>query len=212
MPSVTDIICVQFPPLIRIELKEKYKDWHGRCSFHRVIPGFEETATSLLVISAELLQDLAPDCKYRKLIAFGQADLLESSYMLGVDDYLKDPWNCSELLIRCSKFLSDSTLQIDGNNIQRRGNSFFINRIPMNLSPTQQSILRILFDNPNIYFTYSDIRRILPQGSLGSEPTLYVHIHQIRRRVKEMLPASYNKSINIKNSNSRGYALLLACG
>ncbi|MBF9015247.1 MULTISPECIES: winged helix-turn-helix domain-containing protein [unclassified Oceanispirochaeta] len=208
MPTTAEIVCIQLPPLIQIELKDKYPSWYDRCVFMQNTDNIPDSA-SLLIIPSILL--LNPDQKklYKNLIAFGTAGLLESSYLAAAKDYLKDPWDCSELIIRSSKFLSDGRIKVEKSEIYWRNKNFYINGELIHFTPVQSRLLKILFDNPNFYFDCKDFQNILPSGDIASENSLYVQIHHIRKILREKLPESYGKSITVKNSNRRGYILLL---
>lgn len=208
MPTTAEIVCIQLPPLIQIELKDKYPSWYDRCVFMQDTGNIPDSA-SLLIIPSALL--LSPDQKkmYKNIIAFGAAGLLESSYLAAANDYLKDPWDCSELIIRSSKFLKNGRIKVENSEINWSNQTFFINDELIHFTPVQNRLMKILFDNPNFYFDCKDLQNILPSGDIASENSLYVQIHHIRKKLREKLPDSYGKSITVKNSNRRGYILFL---
>lgn len=204
----SDIICVQFPPLIRIELKDKYPSWYKRCLFTQNTENIPETA-ALLILPASKLLSIEKIIPYTKIITFGSSSFLESSFLSGSNDYLKDPWDCSELLIRSSRFLNGLRVCIDDTEIICRYHDFYINNELIKLTPVQGRVLSILFENPNVYFDYKDLQEILPADFLTSKNSLYVQVHNIRKILKDKLPNIYGKSLIVKNSNSQGYVLVL---
>lgn len=208
MPLNTEIICVQLPPLIRIELKEKYTSLYKRCLFTQNTETITDT-TSLLILPASMLLSIKNNVSYKKIISFGPSSLLESSFLSGSDDYLKDPWDCSELLIRSSRFLNGKRIIIDDTEIICRHHDFYINNELIELTLVQSRILSIMFENPNVYFDYKELQEILPPGFISSKNSFYVQIHHIRKILEKKLPDIYGKSLILKNLNCRGYVLFL---
>jgi hypothetical protein len=208
MPLNPEIICVQIPPLIRIELKDKYTSWYERCIFTQNTEYLPDTM-SLLILPSSMLLSIKNNFSYTKIITFGAAALLESSFLSGSDDYLKDPWDCSELLIRSSRFLNGKRIFIEDTEIICRRHNFYINKELIELTPVQGRVLSILFENPNVYFDCKELQEILPPGFISSKNSLYVQIHHIRKVLENKLPDIYGKSLILKNSNCRGYILFL---
>lgn len=208
MPTNPEIYCVQIPPLIRIELKDQYTSWFERCIFTHNTKNIPNTA-SLIILPASILLNNDKIISNLNIIAFGNDALLESSFLSGVDDYLKDPWSCSELIIRSSRYINGKTIWIEQNEIVCRQHEFYINKEAIELTPIQGAILSILFENPNVYFSCKELQDILPPGSISSENSLYVQIHNIRKILKTKIADIYGKSIILKNSNRRGYILFL---
>jgi len=209
MQSGKSVLLIDIPPLIRLELKERFTDWYSRCIFDTAgseVPGRAE----VIVMPAEKL--IGSNCDSRPIIAFGPADLLEASYLHGAADYLRNPWLCSELLIRCRPFLDEFSLHCEGSVISGSPGIIRINGRIVDLSPYQCRILMILLKNSNSFVGYTLLKEILGIRSDYAEKSLHVHIHNLRNILKRELPGIYGKSLYIKNSSSRGYALIHSCG
>lgn len=200
----TEIVCVNFPPLIQIELKDHYPEWYDRCIFQNNINELPSSSSLLILPAAELQKSKLPSQKY---IVFGSSEFLESSYLQGCLDYLRDPWTISELIIRCSRFLTHETILVDEHEMSNSDNDFFIDNKYIKLTPAQSRILKVFFDNPGVYFDCGNLQKLLGPALISSDASLYVQIYNIRKALKEALKGSYGKSIILKNLNRRGYVL-----
>ncbi len=168
--------------------------------------------SELTIIPAGFLTQNAKAFKYKTLISFGPAELLEQSYMAGASDYLKDPWNCKELIIRCRPYLEDIKFSLGDDIILFSGESFKINNKIISLTNCQNRLLKILLKNSNAFLSYPLLTDYLGLKPGQPDKSLHVHIHNLRKILKTELPEQYGDTLRIVNSSSLGYAMIVTCG
>jgi len=209
MQLFKSFLCIDFPPIIRIELKERYFSWFENCVFGS-IEFIRKKHFDLIILPAKKLIDLEIDSVPK--IAFGPQELLETSFLYGVVDYLKDPWLCSELVIRSKPFFDGYTLRNNSMVIRYQRGILQINENRIDLSPSQSKLMMVLMKNSNAYVGYSLLKDVLRIKSENAVKTIHVHMHLLRTILKAELPQNYGKSLYIKNSSSLGYSLIFICG
>ena len=205
---------VQFtnaPALIRMELKERYPQWYANCLF-RNEKSLEYCHSDLLILPASFLIQNVNAFKNRIIISFGPSELLEQSYLAGVSDFLKDPWNCQELIIRSQPFLADLKISFTNDTIDLKNGILLINEKFISLTPFQSRLIKILMKNKNTFLSYPLLEDLLGMKADQADKSLHVHIHNLRRILKAELPDLYGHALRIENSSSQGYALIFTCG
>ena len=208
MYKFRDILCIDFPPLIRIELQERYSSWSSRAAFQHSLKT-DCPHPSLIVCPAETLfqYDIPTSVK---IIAFGSPVLLERAFIRGASDYLKNPWSCGELLARSSRILNFKNIHIHGKPFYSDGSRFLFGSRALPLTAVQTKILSLLADYPNEILSCKDLSCFAQPEKRFSINALYVQISGIRRVLKESMPGIYGKDLSIKNSQGRGYMLQVA--
>jgi len=117
---------------------------------------------------------------------------------LGADDYITKPFGMKELVARINAVLRRSEGKVLAPNILSDGDirldaesrSVTIKGSPVNLTPSEFTILRLFMSSPGRVFSRSDIL-LQTQGSTyeGVERTVDVHIRNLRSKI-EKVPSS----------------------
>ncbi len=202
--------CVQFPPSIRAELKLKYKKWYAESLFLEKLdsPSFPGT----LILPSQILIENRDDIESHKIIAFGNSGSLAAAFLAGAKDFLKDPWDCEELIIRSSSKKNISVLKVDNHVISYCREFITIDSGIVDLSSFQTRLLYLLMNHANKILTYNEIREKMGMTSPNYTNSLHVHINHIRTVLLNCLPDIYGKSFVIENKRSTGYCFKATCG
>ena len=126
------------------------------------------------------------------------------AFRLGVDDYITKPFNKIEVaarveyqLRRAQKSEGGSVAQPEDSNILRNGSIVIddgkkevsVDGKPVNLTPTEYSILKLLAENAGTVFSLKEIyKQVWQCDPLGAENTVLVHIRHLREKI-EIYPA-----------------------
>ncbi|WP_168203522.1 winged helix-turn-helix domain-containing protein [Oceanispirochaeta crateris] len=197
--------------MIQLELKERYPDWYKKCLF-RNNDNLELTFTDLTLLPASVLFKNVKAFKHKIIIPFGPAEFLEQSFFAGASDYLKDPWNCQELIIRTQPFLENMRLSFGSDCIDCSHGSLRINNKLISITCSQYRLLNILMKNLNSFVNYQILANHTGTKSDRADKSIHVHIHNLKKILKEELPELYGIQLKIVNSSSKGYSLIFTCG
>ena len=203
--------CLQFPPSIRAELKLKYKHHYSKSVFldhldEKVVPG-------TLILPAETLINRTETLTCPCIIAFGRSEYLETAFLAGARDYLKDPWNTKELLIRTYSKHERLCLFPGNHTIFSSPEYLYIDGELINLSQFQIHLLYTLIRHSNRILSYEDLRDCMGMSPSSSyRKSLHVHMARLKAALKIYLFDIYGKEIFINNCRSLGYSLTTACG
>ncbi len=119
---------------------------------------------------------------------------------VGADDYITKPFNPLEVTARVrshlrrymqlgSGKLTTDTYQIGGIELDDRSKSVLLDGDPVNLTPTEYEILKLLMQNPGKVFSPKLLyKTIWDETPIGCENTLAVHIRHLREKI-EITPA-----------------------
>ncbi|MDO5137016.1 MAG: response regulator transcription factor [Oscillospiraceae bacterium] len=119
---------------------------------------------------------------------------------IGADDYITKPFNPLEVTARVRSHLrrymqlgggkvNTDTYQIGGIELDDRAKTVTLDGEPVNLTPTEYEILKLLMQNPGKVFSPKALyQTIWNETPLGCENTLAVHIRHIREKI-EITPA-----------------------
>jgi len=206
-----DIInCVSFPPLIVHELKTLHSDWSRSCSF-----------TDTPLISPPVLISILPAEQFFthsdyfhsvRTIVFGQAQFLEETFSLGADEYLKDPWNTTEMILRAEKLIPSERILKGNQTLLICPDGIRMNEVFFELNKRESSILQLLNCQRNNLISYSSLTRYLGIRSDNPEKSLHVYISRLRKNLTEYVPTFFPGVFNIINFPGRGYMMRTACG
>ena len=119
---------------------------------------------------------------------------------VGADDYITKPFVPVEVLARIRSQLrrysrmdnrteDKEVLTIGGISLDDRTKSVTVEGEPVNLTPTEYSILHLLMTNPGkVYSTKALYEAVWQEAALGSEGSVAVHIRHLREKI-EINPA-----------------------
>ena len=115
---------------------------------------------------------------------------------VGADDYITKPFVPVEVLARIrsqlrrysrmdSRTEDKEVLTIGGISLDDRTKSVTVEGEPVNLTPTEYSILHLLMTNPGkVYSTKALYEAVWQEAALGSEGSVAVHIRHLREKIE----------------------------
>ena len=135
---------------------------------------------------------------------------------IGADDYITKPFVPVEVLARVRSQLrryarlgsqtgqQEGVLQLGGLTLDDRRKAVTLEGEPVDLTPTEYSILRLLMENPGKVFSTKELyEAVWQEAALGSEGAVAVHIRHLREKI-EINPSEPNY---IKVVWGRGYKI-----
>ena len=204
------ILCIAFHPEIISTLKFKYPEFYKKCVFTEKFT--DSNSYNLIVLPVEQFIFLNRKMEEKQVIAFGESSYLEEAYCLGVLDYLKNPWDIVELILRIDKILNLKKIHIGQNSVELLSSGIRINERLRKLSKRETRILLLLFNNINQVVAYNTISRFINIQSDNYENSLYVSISKLNKKLYESAPEIFPDQLKIQNTSGSGYMLRTVCG
>ena len=115
---------------------------------------------------------------------------------VGADDYITKPFEPVEVLARIRSQLrryarmdvrteDTESMTIGGITMNDRTKTVTVEGEPVNLTPTEYSILHLLMSNPGkVYSTKTLYEAVWQEAALGSEGSVAVHIRHLREKIE----------------------------
>jgi DNA-binding response OmpR family regulator len=115
---------------------------------------------------------------------------------IGADDYITKPFNPSEVIARIrsqlrrymqlgSNIKNETLLKIGSISLDNETKSVMLDELPVNLTPTEYEILKLLMESPGKVFSSKDIyNRVWGDNPYGAENTVAVHIRHLREKLE----------------------------
>ncbi len=141
-----------------------------------------------------------------------EADIIKG-FELGADDYITKPFNLRELLVRLRAVLRRSSLrdqslhqlEIGNLRLETSKHEVTLDEHLVDLTPIEFTLLEILMSNAGKVMKRQDLSiRLMENGYAGSEPTLKIHIRNLRQKLGDDL----NNPRYIETVFGIGYRLL----
>lgn len=204
------ILCINLPVDKITLLKLKYPYYYDLCHFQEEFSEYHRYSLLILPIEEFVLfhKQIIP----KPVIVFGPKEYLADAFLQGAEDYLKDSWDCSEMIIRLDKILKLKQISINGYSFQIDLNTFKVNGKTVSLTKRENQIIYLLYRNLNSVVEYETFRKYMKYTTSAYEQSLYVTICLLKKKMRKELPNLFPDKMSIRNISSIGYLLKLSCG
>lgn len=131
------------------------------------------------------------------LTAKSETEDLVLGLNVGADDYITKPFVPVEVLARIRSQLrrysklgsqspeAPSELTLGGITLNDQSKSITVDGVPVSLTPTEYSILKLLMEHPGkVYSTKALYEAVWQEAAFGSEGAVAVHIRHLREKVE----------------------------
>ena len=134
------------------------------------------------------------------LTSRNEAEDKRMAFRLGADDYITKPFNKIEVaarveyqLARIERQAGEAARVYDSNTvsngpivIDNSKKTVTVDGKPVNLTPTEYAILKLLTENAGTVFSLKEIyRQVWESDPLGAENTVLVHIRHLREKIEK---------------------------
>jgi len=168
------------------------------------IIGCEEIHLALMDIMMPLMDGMNATAKIREMSNIPVILLTAKSedtdkvlgLTVGADDYVTKPFNPLELIARVKAQLrryaylggmerATHTLAVGGIALDDDSKSVTLDGVPVNLTPTEYNILKLLMENPGKVYSSGEIYRIIwNDAPYGTDNVIAVHIRRLREKLE----------------------------
>ena len=193
--------------IIRSHLNQR-NDWHVTWGTGKAIP----VDADLILIDAKRFGNTKAEntqiFQHKIMIVYGTLNQLNTSFLLGCDDYIKSPWTVEEIFYRIAKFSHHLPyFFIDNHKIVIYANHVLcgIERVPVTLM--ESCILTLLARHKNTTLTSQSIYHSTINGTLpSSDNEVHVYMCTIRKKLEQFSCITNGKEV-IVTVPKKGYFL-----
>ncbi|MFO8064354.1 MAG: response regulator transcription factor [Spirochaetota bacterium] len=142
----------------------------------------------------------------RFLLAYGPAEQLENCYLRGCDDYLKDPWDGTELMFRLERFCRPAEFCVGDVRIRVEADRLVSELGSTGLTEAEQHLLQMLLRKAGAPVTREALFYAIWGVPGGSSRLVDVYVSRLRRRILEVGPGGPPMEV-ISSVRGVGYSL-----
>lgn len=154
----------------------------------------------------ELIKEIRASSSIPIIVISAKVDIEDKVHVLkiGADDYITKPFNQIEVVARVDVQLRKSSLPPQrtaeivwrGLRINRDKLTVFLHDNQLQLTNAEFDILFLFMGNPEHAFSKKEIYERIWKGSyFGDDNTISVHISNLRKKISEITPDEYIKTI-----------------
>ena len=136
---------------------------------------------------------------------------MEEAFYLGASDFIKDPWDHKEFVLRVNKLIGAFPLRDKENTLEILENGIRINGSIFSFGNKENSILHFLYINRNSIVSYTTLAQYLNMKTDNFEKNLHVYMSRLKKELSIALSDFPEDLIKIRNIFSKGYILEITC-
>lgn len=141
------------------------------------------------------------------VIAYGPPELLRRTFEAGCRDYLKDPWDYEELMVRASRFLRNREFTFQWGHVQYLSSTLRSGKLNIALSSPEDRILSLLSTHINCTVRREALQYALWGELRPSSRAVDAHVAALRKKFnllagKKLIPSP------LRSVHGRGYSLI----
>jgi DNA-binding response OmpR family regulator len=152
--------------------------------------------------------EIKKNTKIQPHIAYGSPVLLLSAFAAGCSDYLKEPWELDELVIRVNKTVEKHEIQIDDSIVSFSKTEIQREDIVKPLSFQEFLVLDVLCKNRGNIVSREVLYYTLWGYNSSTSRVADMHVCSIRRKLAFLAP-EHNPSEIIRTVKGKGYLLMV---
>lgn len=140
------------------------------------------------------------------VVAYGPAEHLELCYLRGCDDYLKDPWDTTELIFRLARFTRSEEFYVGNVCIRVEADRLVSEFGSTGITEGERNVLQMLIRWAGMPVTREALFYAVWGVSGGASRLVDVYVSRLRQRIREVGPAGYAGEA-IHSLRGMGYSL-----
>ena len=125
------------------------------------------------------------------IIAYGAAQFLESCYLRGCDDYLKDPWDGDELAFRLSSFAPPTEFFVGNVKVRVESDRLISEMGTTGLTDAERALLGVLINRAGLPVPREALFYAVWGVSGGASRLVDVYVSRLRSRLREVGPPGH---------------------